>query len=175
MANGLWMGIVGLLCLQETRPNQEEKGKQVTLTMRKDNGEYGTSAYSFRFESQDMAVHSNFVDLLYNSCGLMHFNVHGGMESQLVDLGKQDLSKVSEPPKDGWLKDCVLPQEGHVYLLKIDDGEMRFSVKFRITKMVKESVEFRWVVVGKRPDPTDLTNAGAAGTMGQCAGKHDSE
>ena len=169
----------GALCLfpllQNPPSTQDEKPVKVTLTLRKDNGEYGNSAYSFRYESQDKAVHKNYVDLVYNGCGLTHVNAHANMRSRIVDLGKMDLSKVSEAPKEGWRKDCVLPMEKHAYVLKIDDGEQPFTVKFVITKIGKESLEIEWAPLGKRPKFKSLDGRGAAGTMGQCGGKHDEE
>ncbi|MDB5297812.1 MAG: hypothetical protein JWO31_3795 [Phycisphaerales bacterium] len=59
-----------------TRP---AAAQQVTLSKRlPQGGPYGTSAYSFRYRSQDKAVHKNYVDVLYSTCGLVHINQSAG-------------------------------------------------------------------------------------------------
>ena len=65
----------------------ETKAKGLVLTRRANNNAYGTSAFSFRTATQDLAVHRNHVDLVFNGCGLLHFNPVGGMRSRVCDLG----------------------------------------------------------------------------------------
>lgn len=43
---------------------QEKQENEFELTIRKDNGAYGTAAFSFRFSTQSLRVHRNLVDLV---------------------------------------------------------------------------------------------------------------
>ncbi len=157
---------------------KEEREQKVVLTLRKENGEYGTSAFSFRYETQDAARHKNAVDLVFNRCGLLHINAHGGMKNRIADLGKAEFAKVEKAPEKGWREECVRPVEGHVYYQVVEYGEdddrdhLKFAVKFVVTKIKDDTVELKWAVVGKRPAMRDNSLDGENGAMGQCGGEH---
>ena len=147
----------------------------VKLTKRKDNGPYGTAAYSLRYASQSIEAHRNHVDLVYNGCGLLHINPHAGMQSRIADLGKRKLDEVSKAPKKGWHQDCIEPRPGHVYVQQVNDGQQQFVVKFRITKLSVNAMELEWTYLNDARNPKKSTRPRSrvgAGTMGQCGGRH---
>ena len=153
----------------------EDRVKKPTdfeLTVRKDNGAYRTSAYSFRFATQHLRVHRNQVDLVYNRCGQLHINAHGGMRSRITDLGQVDFNGQHKPPQRGWSQYSMRPTKGHVYLQEINDGQQRAYVKFLITDMQRTgTIKIKWsplALRGKMPE----FRSGGAGTMGQCGGPH---
>ncbi|MGH7150198.1 MAG: hypothetical protein ACREIU_05855, partial [Planctomycetota bacterium] len=70
-----------------------QKRTKVVLEKRS-AGEYGNSAYSYFFASRDAAAHLNYADLLFNNCGLLHFNVYPDAKNRLASLGKVDFAGV---------------------------------------------------------------------------------
>lgn len=151
----------------------ETKTHQVVLTRRTDNGAYGTSAFSFRKDTQDVAVHRNYVDLVFNGCGHLHFNPVSGTESRVADLGEsEDLDVEYDEDKDHtWATQSFPPEEGHVYLHKVKCLGQTMIVKYHITEVSRDQIKLNWQVV-RELDGTDRTGGGMGGTMGQCGGPH---
>jgi hypothetical protein len=142
---------------------------EVVLTKRVDNGAYGTSAYSFRLASQDVAVHCNFVDLVFDRSGQIFINPTGGMKSRIVDLGTVTFgSPVATPPANpAWQHNSIIPQAGHVYYQEINDGRQSFAVEFLVTEATPDTVKLRWKPVNPAHKILPLApGAGMAGTMG---------
>ena len=153
------------------------KGGEVTLKRRKDNGPYKEAAYSFRQATHDLAVHRNYVDLVLNGCGQLHVAPVNGAESKVTDLGPAELQKApDEAPADAkWMTRSIRPEAGHVYLIDINENEQRMTVKFRVTEVTEDTLKLAWVTVKPLEGPAPNPRRGAAGTMGQCGGKHDSK
>jgi hypothetical protein len=129
---------------------------EVVLTKRVDNGAYGTSAYSFRLASQDVA-------------GQIFINPTGGMKSRIVDLGTVTFgSPVATPPANpAWQHNSIIPQAGHVYYQEINDGRQSFAVEFLVTEATPDTVKLRWKPVNPAHKILPLApGAGMAGTMG---------
>jgi hypothetical protein len=145
-----------------TPPQQGEPVNKVTLTKRLDNGAYKTSAYSFRYASQDLAVHKNHVDILYNACGSVHVAVVGGCKSTIARAEGKTLRDVKTAPKAGW-NEHLVPEKGACYVLSIDTDECRMKVKLLLTDVSDKAVKFEWAPL---PPPDE------AGTLGQCGGPH---
>jgi len=168
--------LAGRLLLREICAPLFEKRTRVTIDARPDNDAYGTSAYSFLFASQDADVHNNMVDLVYNGCGTLHFNPYGGAKNRIASLGEVDYAGVREAPEKGWLKDCVRPKQGHVYVfegaLATSVAMKKFAVKFVVVEVAAERVTIEWTPLGEMPKAPRMAGGGRAGTMGQCGGAH---
>jgi hypothetical protein len=156
---------------------EKAKPREVTLKVRQGNGPYGDAAYSFRQTTQDVAVHRNYVDLVLNGCGQLHVSPVNGSKSEICDLGAAELGNAAdEAPVDAkWLAESISPQAGHVYLLQVDANEQHMTVKFRVNEVTADAVKLTWVTVKPLEGPAPNPRRGAAGTMGQCGGKHDSK
>lgn len=152
---------------------QDQYSRELTLTVRRDNGAYGTSAFSFRFNSQELREHQNQVDLVYNRCGLLHVTAHGGMRSRVVDLGEVNFLQQQDVPEEGdWLNRCVQPVAGHVYVQEINDGRQIAYVKFKVLEIKQDGeLSIRWSPLDSMKDWPSF-EPGWAGTMGQCGGAH---
>jgi hypothetical protein len=138
----------------------------VTLTRRVKKDDYETSAYSFRYASQDAAVHKNYVDLGLSNCGRLHVNFHGGQENRIARVAAKKLADV-QWPEEGWQKNCVNPEKDAVYVMDVNDGAARSRVKFRIVEVKPDKVTIEWA-------PCDeLAGKAKAGTSGLCGGEHD--
>ena len=172
----LWTTPAGTLFAQEEAEEsrwQSEEGRAesqaIVLTRRTNNGAYGTSAFSFRSASQELGEHRNNVDLVFNGCGLLHFNPVGGMNSRVADLGETTLDVELEPADRVWASQAFFPEEGHVYLHQIRHGDQSMVVKFRVDELQRDEMAISWLVVeevaGRGP-------TGMSGTMGQCGGHH---
>jgi hypothetical protein len=169
---------VGTVCFQangQTGPAQamatnavESMTADVALTRRVDNGAYGTSAYSFRLASQDLAVHHNNVDLVFNGAGRLYINPNGGMKSRIVDLGAISFaSAMATPPADAvWQHDFIHPQAGHVYYQEVRDEFQNFAVLFLVTKAAPDMVTLRWKPMDAKHQVRPLAPGSDAGTMG---------
>lgn len=158
---------------EESRWGKDDESNRhaVVLTRRGNNGDYGTSVFSFIHNSQSLEEHRNYVDLVYNGCGHLHFNPVGGMESQVADLGENELDVEFDPDKDRfWATQSYEPQEGHVYLQKIRSNGQTMTVKYRIEEVTAREVRLTWSTV---QEVSGRARASAyAGTMGQCGGRH---
>jgi hypothetical protein len=148
-----------------TPPQQGEPVNKVTLTKRLDNGAYKTSAYSFRFASQDVAVHKNHVDVVYDLCGCVHVVTHGGSKNKIARVEAKALRDVKTAPEQGW-QECVLPEKGALYVLSIDTDESRMRVRLQVTEVTDKLVKFEWAQLPPATEP---------GTKGQCGGPHEAK
>jgi len=160
---------IGSLVLLAASPEQPRKGDEpirVTLTRRVKADVYETSAYSFRYASQDVEVHKNHVDLGLGTCGRLHVSFHGGQENQIARVGAKKLDEVQSWPAKGWQKSCVNPEKDAVYVMDVNDGKTRSRVKFRIVEAKPDKVTIEWA-----PFRDELV--GKAGTSGLCGGEHD--
>ncbi|MEM8875927.1 MAG: hypothetical protein AAGD32_16895 [Planctomycetota bacterium] len=155
----------------------DEAGKsaQITLEKRVENGPYKNSAYSFRQETHDVAIHKNYVDLLLNRCGLIHISPVSGMSSRVTDLGEMPLAASPDvaPDNADWHTEWIEPVIGHVYLQQIEDGPQTMIVKYHIDEVHEDAVKLTWTVIQPFQGPERAPNAGAAGTKGQCGGPHE--
>jgi hypothetical protein len=149
-----------------TKAKGAEQATRVTLTRRAESGPYATSAYSFRYASQDLAVHHNAVDLVFNDCGLVHISAYGGQQNRVARVKGKDLADVNVMPEEGWLKACFRPEKDALYVMVVDDGSTRFRVKFHVLEAKDDKVTLEWAPFREAP-------AGENGTMGHCTGKHD--
>ena len=154
-----------------------KKPQEVTLKRRADNGPYGEAAYSFRQATHDKAVHRNYVDLVLNGCGQLHVAPVNGAKTRVVDLGAAELKAAPDaaPADAKWMTRSVGPEAGHVYLIEIDENGQRMTVKFRVDEVTDDAVKLTWVTVKPLEGPAPNPRRGAAGTMGQCGGKHGSK
>ena len=151
----------------------EEESEQRFLLEIRDDTEYSKSAFSFRTEAQDIDVHRNNVDLVFNNCGRLHFNPVLGMKSKVADLGEEDLRvevDLEEEDRD-WSASSFIPEEGHVYLQVVNYQGGAMKVKFRIDEMERdEKLAISFEVLeewsGGRP------SSAKAGVMGKCGGPH---
>jgi len=174
MTSPVWKSIVLLLCAAAggltpqssiaSKANREEEATRVTLTRRSDaGGPYGTSAYSFQYQSQDVAVHHNAVDLVFNNCGLVHIAAYGGQKNRVALVPGKKLADVNGIPTEGWLKSCFRPEKDAMYVLEVDDGTVHFPVKFRVLEAKSDKVTIEWM---------PMHVGGENGTMGFCGGEH---
>jgi hypothetical protein len=118
--------------------------------------DYKQSAYSFIHETSDVAKHGNDVQLLFHNGGSAKtfcFNMIGGQENLIVDLGTADFAKDPDPAKisidhKGVFTSCpVLAVEGKVYLERVRDTEgNNFYVLFQVIAVDKDSryMAFLW-------------------------------
>ena len=149
-----------------------QKRTKVVLEKRS-GGDYGNAGYSFLFVTRDPAVHRNYVDLLLNSCGLLHFSTYSGTKNRVASLGKVDFGKVKKVPAEGWLKNSVRPVEGSVYVFEggiaIPEITASYAVKFVVTEVKIDSVSIEWAPLGDMPKPpSEKTRTAAVGAMGKC-------
>jgi hypothetical protein len=148
--------------------------KRTKVVLEKRSGDtYGNAGYSFLFASRDPAVHRNYVDLLFNSCGLLHFNTYSGTKNRVASLGNVDFAKVKKVPTEGWLKNSVRPVQGSVYVfeggLAIPEITANYAVKFVLTEVKIDSVSIEWAPLGDMPKPpSEKTRTAGVGPMGKC-------
>ncbi|MCR9248382.1 MAG: hypothetical protein NXI31_25415 [bacterium] len=149
----------------------------IRLTKRNDNGPYGTSAFSFRYDSGDVAEHQNQVDLVFNRCGNLHINAIGGMKSRAIELGRFELRTrprrqgLPTAPPDMWHDDSIRPVVGTSYLEVIQSGDRKFAVMFRVTELTAGTVKLEWRPLDEFQE-WPRVRTGRAGTMGSCGGAH---
>jgi hypothetical protein len=156
----LLASLLGIAFIQQ--PQQGEPVTKVALTKRLDNGAYKTSAYSFRYASQDLAVHKNHVDIVYNGCGSVHVSAHGGSKNTIARAEGKTLRDVKTAPTQGW-QEKLVPEKGACYVLSIDTDECKMRVKLLVTDVSDKAVKFEWA---------QLPPQSEAGTLGQCGGPH---
>ena len=163
MNSAVVMLVVSILLAADAAPKQT----QVTLDKRKDNKAYGTSAYSFRKSTSDQKLHRNYVDVVFGGSGSLHINPVNGEENQICDLGAVSLKDApDDAPGDAkWLKVCVKPEAGHVYLERIKQNGQTMTVKFSVDEASADQVKLTWVEV-KALEGEDDPHRGAAGPMG---------
>lgn len=156
---------------------QSKNYHKVVLTRRKDNGPYGTSAYSFRHQTQELELHRNNVDLVFNGCGQLHINPHAGLMGGIADLGEGDLDKVQladakRVPQQTWRRFCLTPKDGHVYVHAGRFLNQQFNVAFKIKVISPDKLGLEWRFLGEVGEVDARYRYVGAGTMGQCGGFH---
>ena len=151
----------------------DNAARHASLKMRKDNGPYKDSAYSFRKATSDATVHRNYVDLVFNKCGFLHINPVSGEENRITDLGASALKDAPDaaPADARWLVSRFKPLAGHVYIEEIKQHGRTMTVKFLVDQATDDTVKLTWVTVKPLEGPDD-SKRGAAGQMGQCGGPH---
>jgi len=137
----------------------------VLLKKRVGNAAYDNSAYSFRYSTQDLAIHKNSVDLVYSGCGLLHCSPEVGLKNRIAKVQAKTLAEVDQPPTVGWMTQCITPEAGALYVMDIDDGTTRMRVKLHLTTVTAGEIGFEW-------SPFHDATRGTSSTMGQCIGKH---
>ena len=153
--------------------DEKSEAHNLVLTRRANNDDYGTSAFSFRKNTQDAGLHRNYVDLVFNGCHLLHFNPVGGMESRVADLGENEIDVEFDPDKDHvWATKAFLPEEGHVYWQEIKSNGQTMTVRYRIVDLGRDEIKISWKVA-QELDGRERSGS-MAGTMGQCGGEHAS-
>lgn len=161
--------LIGLALLAasavQATPPPEVAAATIALTKRMDDGPYGTSAYSFRYGTQDVAIHKNSVDLVWNGCGNLHVRPEAGLKSRITKTMVTSLANVRDFPSGGWKSDCIPAEAGAVYVLEIDDGTTKMRLKLRIAELTGSAMKLEWA-------PFRDMNIGLGGTMGKCSGKH---
>ena len=160
---------------EQKSPGEQTEANQngLVLEMRKNFRAYEKSAFSFRYQTQDLNVHRNNVDLNYHNCGLLHVNMHGGSQNTIVDLGVKDLDAVNEMPKAGWRFLAIQPVTGHTYIQKVQYLRKSFFVKFKITEMKDRKIKIQWAPLDPQAKPVLFaTPSGYAGVSGLCGGPH---
>lgn len=157
---------------EESRFDTDDEKKREFLLEIREGRDYEKSAFSFRSESQDVDVHRNNVDLVFNNCGHLHFNPVVGMETRVADLGEEELDvevDLDDEDRD-WATQSFVAEEGHVYLQVIKYRDQSMTVKFRVDEVERDKLAISWEVLkeysGGRP------SSGRAGTMGKCGGGH---
>ncbi|HKB15108.1 MAG TPA: hypothetical protein VKF62_03535 [Planctomycetota bacterium] len=148
--------------------------KKTKVVLQKRTGDdYGNAGYSFLFSSRDPAVHRNYVDLLLNSCGLLHFNPYTSCRNRVASLGKVEFAGVKKLPTEGWLKTSVRPVEGSVYVfeggISIPEITAKYAVKFVVTEVKVDSVTIEWAPLGDMPKaPGEKSRTAPVTAMGRC-------
>lgn len=153
------------------------KDHKVILTRRANNGPYGTTAYSFRHQTQELNLHRNNVDIVFNGCGQLHINPHAGLQGGISDLGNVELEKVEladlkKVPGQSWRRFCLPPIDGHVYLHEGRYLNQRFVIAFKIKVIKPDRLELQWRSLGPQIVEDVKYRYVGAGTMGQCGGAH---
>ena len=150
---------------------------KVILTRRGNNGPYGTTAYSFRHQTQELNLHRNNVDVVFNGCGQLHINPHAGLQGRISDLGKAELDKIAladvkKVPQQSWRRFCLPPIDGHVYLHEGRYLNQRFTIAFKIKVIKPDRLEMQWRSLDQQVIEDVKYRYVGAGTMGQCGGMH---
>jgi len=161
------VGVLGLAAARTALgPDPQDPVSKLTLARRTDNAAYGRSAYSFRYATQDAAVHRNHIDLLYNGCGRLHVTAAPNSKNRIAKIAGKALRDVADLPTDGWQSQCIAPEKGALYVLDLDDGELRSRVTLLVTDVSDKEVKLEWTPFRGRPD-------GDAATLGICGGPHE--
>ena len=137
----------------------------VVLKRRAGNGAYENSAYSFRYSTQDFAIHKNSVDLVYSGCGLLHCSPEAGLKNRITKVPGRTLAEVDQPPTVGWMTQCIKPEAGACYVMDVDDSTTKMRVKIHLTTVTAAEIDFEW-------SPFHDSTRGTSSTMGQCTGMH---
>ena len=161
---------------EKSSPANKDSHKLV-LTRRANNGQYGTSAYSFRHQTQELEVHRNNVDLVFNGCGQLHINPHAGLQGGITDIGEADLEKITladarKVPRQAWKRFCLLPKDGHVYIHEGRYLNQQFTVAFKIKVITPVKLGLQWRLLSGQEGEEIEYRYTSAGTMGQCGGAH---
>jgi hypothetical protein len=114
--------------------------------------DYADSLYSFELASNDIDVHSNDGDLLYQQ-GMLLVNTVTDDRSFIVDLGVLPLDEVPETvdptdyPTGNWGEhDALGPVLGHTFMVRTIDGNSRQWAAFKVLGLApKEWITIEWV------------------------------
>lgn len=147
------------------KPAAPLPGIAVTLTRRKDDGPYGTSAYSLRYASQELAIHKNDVDLVFNQCGMIHVAPQGGLKNRIARVKGTEITDALNFPEQSFQTTCFEPEKDAVYIMEIDDGVTHMRVRLHISSVTETEVHLEWM-------PFRDVGIGTSGTLGACTGKH---
>ena len=150
---------------------------KLILTRRANNGPYGTTAYSFRHQTQELNLHRNNVDIVFNGCGQLHINPHAGLQGRISDLGNVELDKIAladvkKVPQQSWRRFCLPPTDSHVYLHEGRYLNQRFTIAFKIKVIKPDRLEMQWRSLDQQLIEDVKYRYVGAGTMGQCGGMH---
>lgn len=158
---------LGVAELQGAKKGQKAPllGTSVTLTKRKDDGPYGSSAFSFRYATQDIAIHKNDVDLVYNNCGLVHVAPQGGLKNRIAKVKGTAITDALNFPTQSWQSTCFEPEKDGVYIMEIDDSVTHMRVRLHVSSVTETELQFEWT-------PFRDVAIGTSGTLGACTGKH---
>jgi hypothetical protein len=145
-------------------PNAAQ-GIAVVLTKRLEDGPYEKSAYSFRYMTQDVAIHKNEVDVVYSACGQIHVQPNSGLKNKITKVPGMSLDEVQTWPNTGWMMSSIDAVKNQNYVMEIDDGTTKMRVKFRVSTLNAAELHLEWL-------PFRDMNAGLSGTLSKCTGKH---
>ena len=156
---------------QDSAKTDADKSMRTVKLEKRTATEYGKSGFSFRYKTQDITKHKNYVDVVYEQ-GRMRINNHGGIKCRIADLGtEKDIKKANEMLKDAKWSDKLLPPvAGRTYALDIVEDKHKMSALFHVTKVDEKVMEFVWQPDPKKKWPVDLTRRGAAGCSGMMGG-----
>jgi len=156
---------------QRTESKAQSKNLKTVKLEKRTDSEYGKSAFSFRYKTQDAAKHKNYVDVVYE-VGRMRINNHGGTKSRIADLGtEKDVKKAAKLIKDAkWTDKQVPPVAGRTYALEIKEDKHKMTVLFHVSKVDAKVMEFVWQADQAKKWPVELSRRGAAGTSGMMGG-----
>jgi hypothetical protein len=101
---------------------------------------------------------------VFNSCGNLHIS-DGGGTNRVAVATETKLSKVTALPEGDWNTSCFSPEESAAYVMQIDDGQVKFSVKFRIVQASEAKIVLEWLPFTERPKAE-------RGTVGTCGAPH---
>jgi hypothetical protein len=137
--------------------------------------EYGASAFSFVYASQDATKCLNRMDFIFCRCGQAH-----GRSAMWSQRRVKNLDDLDGLQSGGDWMDEIVPKNGAVYVIDLKEaGRKDLQVALQITALSKESMEFDWrvVAVGKNAPASIRTpqpcteNSGADGTDSLCDAK----
>jgi hypothetical protein len=150
-----------------------EEPATVTLTTRRTNDAYGTSAFSFAHVTRKDTECLNRMDVWYCHNHELHFSGGGGA----ILTKAKALAKVKEVPMDVEWQPFVTPKKGQVYVIHARrPGHRDFYVRARILSVGEHGIELEWNLLstgeGSPPSIHEASpiqsNDGADGTDGLC-------
>ena len=122
---------------------------RVKLTARRENGPYGTSAFSFTHVTQDPAQCKNRMDVWYCHNGDLHFR--GETKAAATEFA--DLSKPDGIPSDLVWKSTLAARAGTVYAVHcLRPDRMDFYATMRVTSCSAGAAEFEWRLLAAGPN-----------------------
>jgi hypothetical protein len=124
------------------------------LSARKENGPYGTSAYSFAHCTGKAADCRNRMDLWYCHNG----DLHRTGDTVLARLKGKRLEDAAGIPVGVAWKETLAPAAGGVYAVRCRRrGERDFYVKLRVKAMTPDRLDLEWTLLASGPGaPGDL-------------------
>ena len=149
------------------------KPAAIRLKLRKSNGAYGSSAYSFRYVTGDAKAARNRMDIwvCHND------DIHARGLGRIADLGETKLEKPHGIPLGATWGGTAQIQVGHTYVVLCrDERDRDFYVKLRVKSFTRNAVDLEWTLLtGGFGAPANINKAvtfesrdGADGTDGLC-------